>query len=445
MFDIRSGPLAVVKVKERPRRPQSITVRKRRLSGDYAYRLVNAGSLLVGDELRVEAGKGVKLDVSGSAIVTGSGRRWKVTVSKPGELQVVVSGKPRSRVEISVEEPPLQDPLGMDLCGPGLYRAHAGLDGEPLRRWVDRVAEAGMNYVRVIVPARAWLEGTPQSIFRRLADGRYDLEAVDEEYLERLRADLWYARRRGVVVHVDLFDWHILRHMASWHRSEFCGLRNRLGYPLPSVHYTGRWENAVEHPLKADWDYTTGSPEDRLQRRYADAAFEAFGRIASLVPPGHIVGDGNELEGRTVSRRILDHVRDRYGLLSYGGTPLYHDPHPPETWAQRCERLIRDPQIGWVRCLCLHGARRDNVALRLRRLLPLLEAHPHLQVLFSTDGTGTGSVRGKEGRPTFDELLRIRDRCRQVAGERYGGFGDIKILGRDDARALLAFWSRYGA
>ncbi len=520
MSDIESDPLAVVKVKEKPGRPQSITVRKRRLNDCYIYRVVNAAPLRIGDQLRV-TGTGVKLDVSGPLIILRSRNRQKDFIAcDTGTLKIVVQGKPRSRVEIPVVVPPAQDPLGMDLCGPGLYRAHADLEGKPLRFWVDRVAEAGMNYIRVIIPARAWLDGTPQSIFKRLPDGSYDIETVDEEYLRRLRADLWYARRRGVVIHVDLFDWHILRHMPSWRRSEFCGLRNTLGYPLPSMHYIGRWENAVEHPLKADWDYPSGSAEDRLQRRYADAVYAAFRSLAEIVPAGHIIGDGNELEGRTVSRCILDHVRhfsdaprgattaptlarehdgpkaldlspcandgsasgsrlcpftesivtpnlarEHDGpkaldfspcandgsasgsrlCLGYGGTPLWADPRPPETWDGRVERLSRDPLTGWIRYLCLHGASRENVALRFRRLLPLLETNPHLRVLFSTDGTGTGTARGKEGRPTFDELLRIRDRCRQVAGDRYAGFGDIKTLGLDDARALLAFWSRYGA
>ncbi len=439
--------------RERPH-GQLVIIVKETQDGKIVVRRINfeqpqpnrALHLYAGDRLTVRVPDD-DLVIEGGCIVERLRRdTYELIFDEPGTYKLYTLGiEIRTRVRI----PFFWDVRGMELCGPGLYTwASKPGEGEEWdrREWIDEIADAGFNYVRVILPSRAWLEGHPQSIFTRLPDGRYDLEQLDEDYLRRLRADLWYARRRGVVIHIDLFDWHILRqHVPDhWHRSEFYGGRNTLEYPQQGKHYQHRWENAVEHPLKADWDYPPGSENDLLQRRYATAILNAFQRIAEITPEGHILGDGNEMEGRSASRAILNRARKFYGVLSYGGTPLGVKPSAGETIEQKCARLARDPQMGWVSYICLHGINEANVQTIFNRIRPLLEACPHLRVLFSTDGTGSGIVRGQGGRPTFEELLLIRDRCREVAGDRYGGFGDIKNLGPEDMRALLEFWKEYG-
>jgi len=92
----------------------------------------------------------------------------------------------------------------------------------------------------------------------------------------------------------------------------------------------------------------------------------------------------------------------------------------------------------------------------------LLLRWPNVKVLLSTDGTGDGRIRipiaerrardeqriSPRGRPTYDELQQIMIRGRMVFGDRFGGFGDVKLLGleteegRRDAEGLFNFWKR---
>jgi len=438
---IKKGSLAALKLIERPRKPSRIIVRKRARRGDYLYRLINCEDLRAGDEVTVRARGDLKLRIHGPIVQDGDA----VTLTNPGALFVSAQGHPRSRVEIDVKAPPLQDPLAQPLVGPGLYWAHSAMAGIPFRRYVDLTADAGFNYFRDILPSHSWLPGYTQSIWRRLQSGKWELSALDRSFCARLRADLWYARKRGVVVHLDLFDHHLLRFWDVWGRSEFNGANNTLGYPLPR-HYGDRPENLVEHPLKGVWDYPEGHPDRALQRAYAEEILDGWRRfVGAYIPPGHIVGDGNELESRSVSRAILSNVD--YPVKAYGGQPLRQD--------SAIEHICKDVELmEQISYICLHNtdladwADGTSPETWYARVLPILDRWPHIRALLSNDGTGSLRQRVKLaeriaaecGRPLFPEIKLTHEKARAVFGARYGGLGDIKTLSPQDTLALFNFW-----
>jgi len=416
---IKKGSLAALKLIERPRKPSRIIVRKRARRGDYLYRLINCEDLRAGDEVTVRARGDLKLRIHGPIIQDGD----VVTLTNPGALFVSAQGHPRSRVEIDVKAPPLQDPLAQPLVGPGLYWAHSAMFRIPFRRYVDLTADAGFNYFRDILPSHSWLPGYTQSIWRRLQSGKWELSALDRSFCARLRADLWYARKRGVVVHLDLFDHHLLRFWDCWDRSEFNGANNTLGYPLPR-HY-------------GVWDYPEGHPDRALQRAYAEEILDGWRRfVGAYIPPGHIVGDGNELESRSVSRAILSNVD--YPVKAYGGQPL-------RAASSVADVANDEPLMARMSYICLHATDLDNVAEQYMRVQPILDRWPQVRVLFSTDGTRRkeipdGSFRERIGRVPLRDLPPLADRCQLIAGARNGGLGDIKTHNREDTLALFNFW-----
>jgi len=376
--------------------------------------------------------------------------------TKAQEIQVGLPGGKVRTVNVAIKAPPLQNPPEMELCGGGPYWALADMWGWDLRTWIDKHADAKFNYMRVIVPSRCWLNGWPKSIFKRV-DGFYDLSSLDYDYLLRLRADLWYARKRGVVVHIDLWDGHMMRFAEAWLRSEFCGYNNTLQFPLPK-HYilcSGTpWRKVVDHALSGEI-YEDYAYYDLLIE-YRRLLLNAFKILVHYIPSGHIIGDGNELDTRSVSRELLRSIE--YGVKAYGGQPL------------------KDSGIDWVKndaalmCnvdyICLHQTDVEDwgdgrsVLSWYDHVQDLLLRWPRVKVLLSTDGTGDGRIRipiderrardeqriSPRGRPTYNELQQIMIRGRMVFGDRFGGFGDVKLLGleteegRRDADGLFKWW-----
>ena len=74
-------------------------------------------------------------------------------------------------------------------------------------RFLDTLAAHGMNFTRIYPgahPAQTW----PPLIFpwAKNADGKYDLDAWNTTYFERLHGFMSYARTKGIIVDIVLFN-----------------------------------------------------------------------------------------------------------------------------------------------------------------------------------------------------------------------------------------------
>lgn len=398
-----------------------------------------------GDRIRVVANK---CDVIPPDRCIRDGKH--IILPEPGNytLRVIAGGKAR-KVKLTAVKPPTQNPREMELYGPGIYQLCSWDDAFD---WIDRVADAGLNYIRPVLASRSWLPGHENKSLWPW-DGKYDIERVNRDFAKWVRALCWHARARGVVLHLDLFDWHFLRtdYYGCWTSSEFNGKNNKLNYPVEGQHYHGRWENAVEHPLKPDWDYGVGTPGRELQERYANGTWSAW--KALNIPEGHILGDGNELESRSLSLRIFDEVP--YGCYGLGNNKL-------RDHTTIFEHILQNRDAKWVRLLekssfiCIHKCSIERIDEVFALLIPLLQAFPHLKVLFSSDGWkyGNSGKRDHFGRPPYIELWEAARLYKarmeyEGFGQCFGGYGDMKLIGsnepvmRKDCKKLCRWFKRH--
>ena len=413
--EIVAGNLVEIKHIPKPGKPRKVVYIKRP-DGRYLCKLINIpeSGLTTGDETIIKIRR-CEAEPDGPFVHYKARRYW---IHDRGWLAIADPSTPaRSRVKIPIELPVWEPVETVTLVGPGIYPLAAWPDA---RRWLRRYAEAGWTYLRIVLPSRSWLPGRPRSIWGRV-DGVYQLDQPDIAELELLRAWLFYALQLGIYVQVDIWDNHILRGDwdGCWSNSEFNGRNNSAEYPLPADYERpDRWENAVEHALK-------GEETSSRARAYADGVWSTWGLLADYIPYGHIVGDGNEINSRTLSRMILAlfprHAR------AYGGQPLRND--------EGVAYVAADSDLrNWVGYICLHHAALDEVQMHRSRLWPLMQAWGgSARVIGDTDGLrgDSGGYRGPGGRPTYEECHQIHRTYAGAFGQFYAGTG-YKLLGQSE-------------
>jgi hypothetical protein len=289
-----------------------------------------------------------------------------------------------------------------------------------LYSFIDRLAEAGFNHTRIVLSARAWSweqTNVPSPFIS--ANGKFDISSLDQPFLLRLRTWLYYALQRGIIVHVDIFDEVALHHPEYWTRSEWAAQNNVNGWlqtngDSPQAFYdTVMQEDGPNQPLQ-------------IQQNF-------FNTIARFVPKPHIIGEGNEL----ASIEFAHHF-----LLSYDGSNqlccglqqiLDYDSYAGSNGADPQKLILLDEIFSKVSYISVHGIQPDNIEERYGKIQTLLRKHPHIKVIFSTDGAGLGSdLRRPHGpRPNSEDIRIVVERARALAGRRCAGV-EVKILNYRD-------------
>jgi hypothetical protein len=217
----------------------------------------------------------------------------------PGCAREPATGTPQPTVHGDGIRPSIDNPRYWQFRGrPTLLLG--GTDTDAIFQWdADRLAShldvlvaAGGNYIRNVMSARDPVGRGDVQPFRRLDDGRYDLDEWNQEYWIRFDRMLAETARRDIVVQIELWDGHDFQSR----------LDNEDGFP--------QWD---AHPLnpKNNVNYTaeeTTVPE-KWTRGYPNEAHPAL-----LTAPGlnhdRIVLPYQERFIRAVLERSLayDHV-----------------------------------------------------------------------------------------------------------------------------------------
>jgi len=435
---IRTGKFARVVYVERDHGRKRIEVQRDGKLLRYALINISPEAPIYAGERVTLKGGGLELGGRAAPLEKGSSDDKKILVfDEPGGFKLRIKGRPRTRLKLRVQKPDAVDPLSMRLYGPGAYWWQSDLHGWDKWRWIDEINGAGLNYLRTIIPARCWVAGYPKSHYLVTPTGLYDLENFDETFLREWRAALWYALLKKVVVHADMWDGHFMRYFPEcWARSEYNGFNNVMGFPMPRDYESGAgspWRKVVEHSIKQE-------NESEISRRYGLAIIKGMQKLVSLMPKGHIVGDGNELDWRSTSRYILTHLK--YPVMAYGGQPLRNE--------MGVDFVNHDSALmSRVKYVCVHGVDVDNVEEKYRLVLPLVRKWG-VKVLFSTDGTRrpkkqSGSYRERIGRVPIPDLQKIQNLAFMISGHNCGGaVADIKLHGPGpaDTVAVLEYFAK---
>ena len=121
---------------------------------------------------------------------------------------------------------------------------------------LDRLAGRGISLVRSM-PFNAW-DVQP---FRKTADGRYDLNAIDLDYLNRIRDFVVYANTKGFIVQLSVFEHCSLRHGEVRDRFALTKGNNTQDVAITAVNFASFWREP-------------DGPEMSFYRRWAEALTE---------------------------------------------------------------------------------------------------------------------------------------------------------------------------
>jgi hypothetical protein len=130
---------------------------------------------------------------------------------------------------------------------------------ENLAEHLDLLKSAGGNYIRNTMSSR-----NPGNLwpFKKLPDGKYDLEQWDDEYWERFNNLLQLCRERDIIVQVEIWDpWDLFKSEAPLgHGPENTGWESCPYNPLLNINYSPE-----ESGLDIDIDYYPGvAPTNHL-------------------------------------------------------------------------------------------------------------------------------------------------------------------------------------
>ena len=153
-------------------------------------------------------------------------------------------------------------------------------DGEALVEHLDLIKSVGGNYVRNTMSDRD--EGNRFAV-KQLDDGRYDLAQWNEAYWDQLTFFLDETKKRGIIVHLTLWDWFDLSGSDVYGRFAI--------HPLNPDNNIN-WEPGT---IKDAWDYYGGSLKDDNQKAL-DYQHRYIERLMSIAAPyPHIIYNiGNE-------------------------------------------------------------------------------------------------------------------------------------------------------
>ncbi len=144
-----------------------------------------------------------------------------------------------------------------------------------LRKQLDLLAKTGGNYVRNTMSDRPD-KGFEVYPFKKLDDGRYDLEQWNEEYWKRFRRLLDWTTERGIVVQIEIwdrFDYTDQGASKRWQRHPY-NPKNNVNYSPDDSGFAGRYP---DHPgaNRQPFFFTTADQRNnevvlRYQQRFVD-------------------------------------------------------------------------------------------------------------------------------------------------------------------------------
>ena len=116
-----------------------------------------------------------------------------------------------------------------------------------LKQQLDLLASAGGNYVRNTMSARLD-KGFEIHAFRRLPDGKYDLDGWNDEYWTRFENLLRWTHERDIIIQIELwdrFDYTDARGANHWQVSPY--------RPQNNINYTGEETGLADRYLDDPW------------------------------------------------------------------------------------------------------------------------------------------------------------------------------------------------
>lgn len=303
---------------------------------------------------------------------------------------------------------------------------------------VVNIAKAGMNYGRIIVPSNCWLLNTMVSSDRSLFNKSGNIFNLASVYdVNNSPFDKWMkgmrrARDLRINLQIDMLDNHMFN-SGEFEHGELHGNNNTLSFPSGLINEC--------KPQYYDSIAQRNLGQYQNKAAYSNAIYALFSYFRTEVSKAArgggrnypIIGDGNESTDIDASQHILNHSTFvDFPKRAYGGQDMPSS-HTIYTGIQY---------------ICLHHIglttqSHDIIGYQdaYNDVLPILNAHSGLRVLFSTDGTGEGNVRGSGGRPSFPELASLYSSLvRDIPSGRLGGLGDIKVLAGNDYANLLTYW-----
>ena len=312
------------------------------------------------------------------------------------------------------------------------------------RYWVDQCVKYGHTGFRFIALSGLW-HGLGSVAFPKnlrvlkTVENRYNIMEMSRAWLNRVRADMYYALLKGIRPTIDLFD-EVSLEGNNWNDHYFNGQRNihthfvenqpyldhdGAPYILPGG-YPQRLDrkNGIEHALKQDY-----GPESV---EYGEILYEGWARpIVEALPAGCWVCPSNENESRTFDRMCVDRIRRWRGralLIQINGKYNWHR----SQWPQDKGKKLAEDSALYGR---IDGVRQHNIGVA--EVIPALfayselwKAYPHLLTIHDNDGKGGGHDRGKNNRPYIHQVAEATYRSRDILGESYGGF-NWKLVGAD--------------
>jgi len=271
--------------------------------------------------------------------------------------------------------------------------------GNQLRDHLDRLVEAGGNFVRNTMSDRKDEDVSP---FERTDDGTYDLQRWNEEYWDRLSAFLEATAQRDIVVELTLWDQH-----------DFAG---------------SRWADHAWNPINNET-----LPEDSLPATGGDHWQD---RIAFF----RTVEEDNEsvlAHQERFVEKILDHTLEYgnviYNVTNEGWAGIEWELH----WAERV--LDRAAEHGvHVEVANMNMEPEDSV----RKVIEHPETFSYVEV-----SQHNQHFAGASGQDHWDNLQQWREDVAEAISPRpfnnvkiYGGFGgEIDAAGEAD-EAVEWFW-----
>ena len=157
-----------------------------------------------------------------------------------------------------------------------------------LERHLDEIQEAGGNYIRNTMSDRPDHDFEVYA-FRRLPDGRYDLDQWNDEYWDRFANLLAWTHERDMIVQIEIwdrFDYTDANSVDFWQRHPY-NPKNNINYTYEESGFAERYPRhpgANEHPFF----FTTPDQRDnRIVLQYQRRFLERL--LSETLPYGHIL------------------------------------------------------------------------------------------------------------------------------------------------------------
>jgi len=160
-----------------------------------------------------------------------------------------------------------------------------------LKEHLDLLASVGGNYIRNTMSSRKD-RGTELYPFKKLPDGKYDLNQWDDEYWERFRNLLKWTGQHDIIVQIEVWDrFDYTSKRGSWHEEPW---KTNPYKPSNNINYTAKESKLADrypdHPGadKQPFFHTIPAVDDnKVIRRYQEAFVDKM--LSYSLPCGNVL------------------------------------------------------------------------------------------------------------------------------------------------------------